>query len=192
MIKPTSPSRARFSSASALRLVGLAGYAAFTIATSFYIGYMALGVGYIVARAMKFGSGGLGGRPFQIVAVIFTYLAIALAEIPIALWQVRAHIPSGRMLVVAIRLLPIGLTSPIREMRDPIHGLINLVILFVGLRIAWRGTAAPKRHRRRALPPETSGKLNRIACVSARNCSDLSGRTAPGPIPITSPIGNPL
>ena len=124
-------------------IIGLAGYAAFTIATSFYIGYVALGVGYIVARAMKFGSGGLGGRPFQIVAVILTYLAIALAEIPIALWQVRAQIPSGRMLVVVIRLLPIGLTSPIREMRDPIHGLINLVILFVGLRIAWRGTAAP-------------------------------------------------
>ena len=123
--------------------VGLAGYAAFTIATNFYIGYVALGVGYIVARAMKAGSGGLGGRPFQIVAVILTYLAIALAEIPIALWEVRAHIPSGRMLAVVIRLLPIALTSPIRELRDPIHGLINLVILFVGLRIAWRGTAAP-------------------------------------------------
>ena len=125
-------------------IIGLAGYAAFTIATSFYIGYVALGVGYIVARAMKFGSGGRGGRPFQIVAVILTYLAIALAEIPIALWEVRAHLPSGRMLAVAIRLLPIGLTSPIREMRDPIHGLINLVILYVGLQIAWRGTAAPR------------------------------------------------
>jgi len=124
--------------------VGLVGYAAFTIATNFYIGYVALGVGYIVARAMKFGSGGRGGRPFQIVAVILTYLAIALAEIPIALWEVRAHLPSGRMLAVAIRLLPIGLTSPIREMRDPIHGLINLVILYVGLQIAWRGTAAPR------------------------------------------------
>jgi hypothetical protein len=125
-------------------IIGLAGYAAFTIATSFYIGYVALGVGYIVARAMKLGSGGRGGRPFQIVAVILTYLAIALAEIPIALWEVRAHLPSGRMLAVAIRLLPIGLTSPIREMRDPIHGLINLVILYVGLQIAWRGTAAPR------------------------------------------------
>jgi hypothetical protein len=41
-----------------------------------------------------------------------------------------------------IRLLPIGLTSPIRDMRSPVHGLINLVILFVGLQIAWRGTAA--------------------------------------------------
>ncbi len=78
----------------------------------------------------------------QIAAVVLTYLAIALAEIPIALWQFRTHIPSGRMLSAAIRLLPIGLASPIREMRSPVHGLINAVILFIGLQIAWRGTAA--------------------------------------------------
>jgi hypothetical protein len=123
-------------------IVGLAGYSAFTIATSLYVGYVALGVGYIVAKAMKTGSGGLGGRPYQIAAVILTYLAIALAEIPIVLWQFRARIPSGRMLALAIRLLLVGITSPIRDMRSPVHGLINLVILFVGLRIAWRGTAA--------------------------------------------------
>lgn len=92
---------------------------------------------------MKLGSKGMGGRPYQIAAVILTYLAIALAEIPISLWQFRSHIPSGHMLAIAIRVLPIGLTSPIRELRDPIHGLINLVILYVGLQIAWRGTAAP-------------------------------------------------
>jgi hypothetical protein len=123
-------------------IVGLIGYAAFTITTHLYVGYVALGVGYIVARAMKAGSGGLGGRPFQIAAVILTYLAIALAEIPIVLWQLQARIPSGRMLFVAIKLLPVGLATPILEMRSPVHGLINAVILFVGLQIAWRGTAA--------------------------------------------------
>jgi hypothetical protein len=91
---------------------------------------------------MKFGSGGLGGRPYQIAAVVLTYLAIALAEIPIVLWQLHARIPSGRMLAVAMRLLPVGLESPILAMRSPVHGLINAVILFVGLQIAWRGTAA--------------------------------------------------
>ena len=126
----------------AAAIVGLAGYSAFTVATSLYVGYIALGVGYIVARAMKFGSGGLGGRPYQIAAVILTYLAIALAEIPIMLWPLRARIPSGHMLAVAMRLLPVGLESPILAMRSPVHGLINAVILFVGLQIAWRGTAA--------------------------------------------------
>lgn len=126
----------------AAAIAGLAGYSAFTIATSLYVGYVALGVGYIVAKAMKFGSGGLGGRPYQITAVVLTYLAIALAEIPIILWQLRARIPSGHMLAAAMRLLPVGLESPILAMRSPVHGLINAVILFVGLQIAWRGTAA--------------------------------------------------
>jgi hypothetical protein len=128
----------------AAALVGLAGYAAFTITTHLYVGYVALGVGYIVARAMKFGSGGLGGRPYQIAAVVLTYLAIALAEIPIILWQVKARIPAGHMFAVAMRLLPVGLESPILELRNPVHGLINAVILFVGLQIAWRGTAATR------------------------------------------------
>lgn len=35
----------------------------------------------------------------------------------------------------------IGLASPFLELADPAHGLIGLVILFVGLRIAWRLTA---------------------------------------------------
>jgi hypothetical protein len=125
-------------------VVGLIGYAAFTIATHLYVGYVALGVGYIVARAMKAGSGGLGGRPYQIAAVILTYLAIALAEIPIALWQFHARLPLGRMLAASVRLLPIGLMSPILEMRSPVHGLINAVILYVGLSLAWRGTAAQR------------------------------------------------
>ena len=125
-------------------VVGLIGYAAFTITTHLYVGYVALGVGYIVAKAMKAGSGGLGGRTYQITAVVLTYLAIALAEIPIALWHVQARIPPGHMLAVAMRLLPLGLMSPILSMRNPVHGLIDLVILFVGLRIAWRGTAAQR------------------------------------------------
>jgi hypothetical protein len=126
----------------AAAIVGLAGYSAFTIATSLYVGYVALGVGYIVAKAMKFGSGGVGGRPYQISAVTLTYLAIALAEIPIALWQLHVKAPAGRLLIVAVQSLPIGLISPILGLTSPVHGLINLVILFVGLQIAWRGSAA--------------------------------------------------
>lgn len=125
-------------------IAGLAGYAAFTIATNFYIGYIALGVGYIVARAMKIGSGGLGGRRYQIVAVILTYLAIALAEVPIGLWHFHSKVPAGRLLAAAIGLLPLGLISPILEMTSPMHGLINLVIIYVGLQIAWRGTAGTR------------------------------------------------
>jgi hypothetical protein len=34
----------------------------------------------------------------------------------------------------------LGLASPFLDLSNPTHGLIGLVILFVGLRIAWRLT----------------------------------------------------
>jgi hypothetical protein len=41
-------------------------------------------------------------------------------------------------------LLFAGLASPFLELQDPFHGIIGLVILFVGLRIAWQITAEKK------------------------------------------------
>jgi hypothetical protein len=35
----------------------------------------------------------------------------------------------------------LGIASPVLELRDPAHGLIGLIILFVGIRFAWRFTA---------------------------------------------------
>jgi hypothetical protein len=41
-------------------------------------------------------------------------------------------------------LLVLGLASPFLELASPLHGLIGLVILFVGLQIAWKLTAGKK------------------------------------------------
>jgi hypothetical protein len=35
----------------------------------------------------------------------------------------------------------LGLASPFLDLQDPLHGVIGLVILSVGIRIAWRLTA---------------------------------------------------
>jgi len=43
-----------------------------------------------------------------------------------------------------VGLALVGLASPFLELQDPFHGLIGLVILFVGIRIAWQLTAGPK------------------------------------------------
>ncbi len=123
----------------AAALAGLALYAAFTILTGFYVGYVALGVGYVVARAMKFGSGGRGGRQYQIAAVALTYASISLAAIPIGIWPRNGgQIAWNRVWHAAGRLLTLGIASPFLELRDPVHGLLGAVILFAGLRIAWR------------------------------------------------------
>jgi hypothetical protein len=54
----------------------------------------------------------------------------------------RAAAPAPKSFGAAIGWLALlGLASPFLELQDPIHGVIGLVILSVGIRIAWRLTA---------------------------------------------------
>jgi len=157
-------------------IVGLILYSTFGIVTGLVIGYLSLAVGYIVGKAINMGSRGLGGRRYQIAAVILTYAAVSLSAIPLAISQARKHVPPSKIqtqspnsassdadstatvvaedtgdnatspapksLAAAIGWLTLlGLASPFLELQDPIHGLIGLVILSVGIRIAWKLTA---------------------------------------------------
>jgi uncharacterized protein (DUF983 family) len=149
-------------------IIGLILYATFTIATGLIIGYVSLAVGYIVAKAIKMGSRGAGGRRYQITAAALTYAAVSLAAVPVyisissktaeashsaQLQQQETNATAGdenetskstakpRMGFGAalLQLVVIGLASPFLELRgDPFHGVIGLVILAVGIRIAWR------------------------------------------------------
>lgn len=154
-------------------IVGMAGYAGFTILTGLYIGYVSLAVGWFVGKAIMLGSKGIGGRRYQIVAVILTYAAVSLAAIPIAIsYQMKAkpqaesvqpqqqqsnadvensqpdqtqQKPKLSFGAAILQLLVIGLASPFLELQDPFHGIIGLVILMVGIRIAWRITVGSRR-----------------------------------------------
>lgn len=121
-------------------VAGLVLYIVFAIATGLIIGWVSLAVGYIVGKAMHMGSGGVGGRRYQAVAVLLTYFAVSMSAVPIALEQAGQVTLSGR---VVAELALAGIASPVLDLRDPVHGLIGLIILFVGIRFAWRFTAAP-------------------------------------------------
>jgi hypothetical protein len=153
-------------------LVGLILYATFTIVTHFYFGYIALGVGWLVGKAIMKGSNGMGGLRYQIAAVVLTYAAISVAAVPIGISfaikqkqeakqhqaaqdqsanqdqpqpapRPRSALASAPNLgVFLLRLLFLGLASPFLELRDPVHGAIGLLILFIGLRIAFQLTRA--------------------------------------------------
>jgi len=158
-------------------VVGLILYSAFTILTGIIIGYLSLAVGWLVGTAVKKGSGGVGGRRYQIAAVALTYAAVSLSAIPIGfsyyLKSEKPHAPaatsaapagdsedSGRTEPSAERtaggpaakslasvlgaLLLAGLASPFLELQGGVSGVIGLVILFVGIRIAWKITQAPR------------------------------------------------
>jgi hypothetical protein len=162
-------------------IAGLVLYAGFGIVTGLMIGYVSLAVGWLVGKAMMKGSGGLGGRRYQLVAVLFTYAAVSMAAIPMAIadhskedskkedkksaapspqspaaegGQAAEAKPNSQAAAsdgatathmsfwYAIGYLAVlGLASPFLELASsPVNGLIGLVILFVGLRIAWQLT----------------------------------------------------
>ena len=162
-------------------VAGLVLYAVVGIVTGLMIGYVSLAVGWLVGKAMMKGSGGLGGRRYQIVALLFTYAAVSMAAIPMAIAEFSkekkqraensapAPQPSGSAnprspgpeggqsaasnpesgstgkhmsFASAIGYLALlGLASPFLELgSSPLNGLIGLVILFVGIRIAWQLT----------------------------------------------------
>jgi hypothetical protein len=164
-------------------LLGLVLYSAVGIMTGLMIGYVSLAVGFIVAKAMMKGSGGVGGRKYQITAVLLTYAAVSMSAIPIYMHQMNTENAGAkaqqsqqapatkdaaanthdaaestasssqaatssnpekpRMPFFAALgiLLGIGLASPFLALADPVSGIIGLIILFVGMNIAWKMTA---------------------------------------------------
>jgi hypothetical protein len=140
------------------------------------IGYLSLAVGWIVGKAMMMGSRGVGGRRYQLIAVLLTYAAVSIAAIPITLVAMRSDsTPATRTETQTSRnsspetqsaeqqatptptsdgqehhmnfmaalgtLALIGLASPFYGLQDGFNGVLMLIILFVGMRFAWRMTA---------------------------------------------------
>jgi hypothetical protein len=155
-------------------IAGLILYSAFGIATGIRLGYIALAVGWLVGAAIKKGSNGIGGRRYQIAAVALTYAAVSLSAIPVGVYYILkekkpaqiSHAPnsspapnstvpgsapsqddpraSGQRSSATGALLLAGLASPFLELAEGVSGLIGLVIIFVGIRIAWKMTGAPR------------------------------------------------
>jgi len=151
-------------------IAGLILYAAFEIMTGLIIGYVSLAVGWMVGKAMMKGSNGHGGRRYQIAAALLTYAAVSMAAIPIWIHYAGEHKqhasqhqqladeqrelegangssqtpasakPAVDIGKVALQFAFLGLASPFLELADPLHGLIGLFILFIGIRIAWQST----------------------------------------------------
>jgi hypothetical protein len=168
-------------------LIGLAIYATVAIATGLVLGLVSLAVGYIVARAILIGSGGRTGRRYQVAAALLTYAAVSLAAIPIAVsqvWKVEAELkkipaadvrnvsdPSATaaandsattgerisLLPTLGRLVMIGLASPFLDLQESSQGIIGLIILAVGIRIAWRMTGDAASTVNAAMTPAGPG-----------------------------------
>jgi predicted lipid-binding transport protein (Tim44 family) len=168
-------------------IVGMILYATFEIVTGLIIGYISLAVGWMVGKAITKGSGGVGGRRYQITAALLTYAAVSMAAVPVWIHFAREHKQAGQQKLIQkqkttldqrqlesgqpgsnasptsapptkpptakkrnfagaiAQLLLVGIASPFLEVWEggPSFGwAIGIVILIVGIRIAWRLTAA--------------------------------------------------
>ena len=143
---PIEPDNGLFLRAIAFGLVGaLAGaliYGVFVGLTGISIGYLAILVAYLVAKAMTIGSHERGGRKYQVTALVLTYLAVAAAHSLMLWWEVHKEQPVALSLHNLIVMARFGLTFPITQLQDsPGSGILGLIILFVGMRAAWRMTS---------------------------------------------------
>jgi len=160
-------------------VVGLIGYALIAILLQgWVISYMSIGVGWLVGTAMMKGSNGVGGRRYQIAAILLTYAAVSMAAVPIGIHFAgerkqqreqrqaqqqkiedeqrqleqesgqkpplpqaapKVERPTVSLATWLGTLALLGLTSPFLELRSsPGWGAMGLLILFFGMRIAWR------------------------------------------------------
>lgn len=137
-------------------LAGSIIYASVALLFKLEIGLIAILIGFMVGKAVRHGSRGLGGRPQQILAVVLTYFAITTSYIPVFIAaqinkpaaqaqqqksaepvaQEKPRMGLGMILVMLVFLAAaapfFGLTS--------ISGLIGLFIIFIGLQRAWHMT----------------------------------------------------
>lgn len=74
-------------------IAGSALYATVTVVSGFQIALVAILIGFMVGKAIRYGSGGLGGHPQQMAAVLLTYFAITTSFIPVAIYQVAKNKP---------------------------------------------------------------------------------------------------
>jgi len=72
-------------------ILGFVLFAGFVIITGISMGYISLAVGWLIGKGMKMGSGGIGGRRYQIAAAALTYAAVSMAAIPIAIHYSRQN-----------------------------------------------------------------------------------------------------
>jgi hypothetical protein len=102
------------------------------------ISIVAIGIAWLIAKAMMTASGGIGGRPYQIAAVVLTYLAVSMGELLPLLY--RAHHDAGLSIIALANavLLKYVLIGPFLELKGGLNGILGIVILFIGLRAAWR------------------------------------------------------
>ena len=119
-------------------LAGAIVWRAVTALTGYELGILAAAIGWAVGRTVRWGSGGLGGRKFQILAVALTYFGITASYVPLifgAIWKQPEESGVVQMLVALLVVMGVSMAAPFLA---GVKNLLGLVIIGIGLWEAWR------------------------------------------------------
>ena len=124
----------------AAAIVGAIGYALVGL-TGFMVSIVTIAIGWVIAKAMMTATRGVGGQPYQVAAVLLTYLSASVGRVLDILFA--AHRQGYNLGQVSpLFIVKYSLFGPfLRLASDPGWGLLGLLILFYGLRTAWQMAA---------------------------------------------------
>ena len=140
--------------------------------SGYQLSIIAIAVGFLVGRAVRWATGGRGGVIYQVLAVAVTYAAIAFSWVP---FLVEQEAGSPGVLDVVLQT-PFILTLPIAI---GVERPFSLVILGIGLWEAWKFTAPVPL----AINGPVRGRGARRGGVPAPGPPDARPMTFPPPIP---------
>ena len=115
-------------------IAGALVYYLIAVAADIQIGIVAIAIGWGVGRAIQIAAKGVGGRRYQVLAVVLTYLSVAAA-----FGMIIGHFHPE---VDVATLILNGVVAPLRSVfRSGLGGILSAIIIGVGLRAAWQMTA---------------------------------------------------
>ena len=127
----------------AAAVLGMALCTVYGLLTGWDVNYASLFVGWMVALGMMQGSNGIRGPRYQFASAVLTYFAVSLSSIPIYLIPIMFWLPPDfRLGSVMGKLAYWAVASPVLELKHGLSGLVGLAVLFLGMRLATRITAA--------------------------------------------------
>jgi hypothetical protein len=148
-------------------LAGATLFAVVAIIVGYTMALISILIGFMVGKAVRKGSMGLGGRPQQILAVALTYFAITSGYIPVVIYHtvkqsqhtvaattanpnaqvqttagapITTSSPKLSLIAALMMLLLLALAAPFLSLSAGVGGILNLLIIFFGLQQAWRLT----------------------------------------------------
>ena len=107
-------------------------------------GIISIGIGIAVAKAIKWGTFGRGGRAYQVLAVLLTYVAVALNYTPDVYKGLvtgdSTITPSSIAARIVVLILAFGLAAAVPFLSG-LGNVIGIVIIAFGLFQAWKLSA---------------------------------------------------